>query len=196
MSIKYLFSMSPVFPDTSWCKSFNSSPFTFFFFEKNKTPGIKLSAFQKNKIPGRMREWHLLVNQLKYLIRWTKINPSKLDCLWIETERNMQLHTAIRPPIYQPKPQDCWSLWSIDHNHSLAENTSPITNSTAIRSLHWPIWNNPDFSVNKKKTQNSTFHFLEGHISTILVNVLLLSVFNNLSRSLALGIHYFWITCN
>lgn len=151
--INYLLSMIPIQPTPSWFKSLDSTITKFYW--KNKTPRIKLATLQKPKILGGLEAPHFyhyaLANKLQYIYKW--LHPSPSETIWLDLEqtfsKNIQISNlpfcsqAIKkhPSFQAPTIASSLTAWWKFHD---------ITSSPLTPSKFTPIWNNPDFTINKK----------------------------------------------
>lgn len=149
----YLFSMIPIQPITSWFKSLHSTITKFYC--KNKTPRIKLTTRQKSKTLGGLAApnffHYALANQLQYIHKW--MHPTPTESIWLDLEQticknihisdlpfcsqSIKQHHAFKSPTIAAV-QTAW--WKFDHITITPLSPSELT----------PIWNNPDFTANKK----------------------------------------------
>jgi len=157
----YLLSMTPIQPSTAWLKSLDSAITKFYW--KNKTPRIKLSTLQKPKSLGGLDAPNFtpycLANHLQYIHRWT--HPNQSDITWLDLEQNLygNFQIADLPFFTQTiKKHSCFKSPTISSSLTAWWKFHNITNTKLSHLKLTPIWNNPDFTCNNKKTQ---FQFLE-----------------------------------
>ncbi len=151
--VNYLFMMIPTLPNPPWLNSLNTSISQFYW--KNKTPRIKLSTLQKPKSQGGLEapnfELYHRSSQLKHLKQW--LTPSDLDSHWLETEQALcnNINLSDLPFISQTiKHNTCFQNISIASALTAWWKTVHIKGSTVAPSTRSPIWNNPDFTINRK----------------------------------------------
>ena len=151
--INYLFSMIPSQPTHTWFKSLDSTITKFYW--KNKTPRIKLTTLQKSKLQGGLEAPHFqhyfLSNQLQYIYKWT--HPHHSDSTWLDIEQALckDVQISDTPFLSQAiKHHPCFNAITIASALTAWWKFHKITHSTLAQSNFTPIWNNPDFTSNKK----------------------------------------------
>lgn len=151
--LNYLFTMIPALPTLTWFKSLDSIITKFYW--KNKTPRIKLSTLQKPKTQGGLEAPHLyhyfLANQLQNIYKWIHPNPS--ESTWLDVEQSVCKDINISDlPFYNQtiKKHNCFKTPTIATALTAWWKFHQITNTPLAPSKYTPIWNNPDFIVNKK----------------------------------------------
>ncbi len=151
--INSLFSMIPIKPSPTWFKSLDS--FISKFYWKNKTPRIKLATLQKPKSQGGLEAPHFyhyfISHQLQYIYKW--MHPDQINSSWIYTKQTAckEIHIShfpftghsiiCHPCIKNPVIATALTAWWKFHQ---------ITNTTLSLNKYTPIWNNPDFLVDRK----------------------------------------------
>lgn len=144
--------MIPSLPNPSWFNSLNTAISHFYW--KNKLPHIKLKTLQKSKSQGGLEapnfELYHLSSQLKYLKQW--LNPSDLDSHWLETEQALckDIKLSDLPFVSETIKHNCFLNISIASALTAWWKTLCIQGSMAAPSTRIPIWNNPDFTINRK----------------------------------------------
>ena len=149
--INYLCSMIPIKPPPSWFKSLDSIISKFYW--KNKKPRIKLDTLKKFKSQGGLEAPnYFTAHQLQYIHKW--INTNQSDSTWKDIEQTLckEIHISDLPFIgHSITHHPCFKNPAIATALSAWWNLHQITNTTISPSKHTPIWNNPDFIINKKQ---------------------------------------------
>lgn len=145
--------MIPSKPPPSWFKSLDSIISKFYW--KNKTPRIKLTTLQKPKTQGGLEapnsHFYFIAQQLQYIHKWR--NPAQSDNTWTDIEQTLckDIHISDLPFISRSiTHHPCFKNPAIATTLTAWWKFHQITNSTMVLNKHTPIWNNPDFLVNKK----------------------------------------------
>ncbi len=151
--LNYLFTMTPTQPTLSWFKSLDSIITKFYW--KNKTPRIKLTTLRKLRTQGGLEAPHFyhyfLANQLQNIHKW--IHPDPSESTWLDVEETIceDINTSDLPFYNQTiKKHHCFKMPTIAAALTAWWKFHQITNSPLAPSKYTPIWNNPDFTANKK----------------------------------------------
>lgn len=151
--INYLFSFIPTQHSLNWFKSLDSIITRFYW--KNKPPRIKCITLQKPKSLGGLEAPHLypysLANQLQYIYKW--IHPTQSDIIWLDIEQSLCENLRISDISFLSpsiKHHPCFKALTIASALTAWWKYHQITNSNQAPSKLTPLWNNPDFTSNKK----------------------------------------------
>lgn len=150
--INYLFTMIPTQPTTQWFNILDR--LTTKFYWKNKKPRMKLTTMQKDKAHGGLDapnfHHYNLANQLQYLTKW--IHPNHYHNTWLDIEQDECKDISITDlPFFSNtiKHHHCFKNTVIATTLTAWWKVNKITNFTMTPGAHTPIWQNPDFLVNK-----------------------------------------------